>query len=384
MTFEFASAARIVFGPGTLDQVGQIASEFGGRALVVTGANPDRAARLLQILASAGIQSRVFTVPGEPTLSRVAEGVQAAEEFHAQMVVSFGGGAAIDAGKAIAALRTNPGSALDYLEVIGKAEPLEVPPKPFIAIPTTAGAGAEVTRNAVLTSPEHRSKASIRHAWLLPKVALVDPLLTLGLPRRLTASTGLDALTQLVEPFLSCKANPLTDALCREALPKAAKFLPKAFRNGQDIEARHEMALASLSGGLALANAGLGVVHGFAAPIGGMFPAAHGAVCAALLPAALETNLRVLRERHPASQTLVRFAELAVLLTGRGQAAPEDAVRFVKDLAAELGAQPLGALGIAKESRDEVLLKAAQTSSMRGNPVPLRPEDLGQIFDSSL
>ena len=232
-------------------------------------------------------------------------------------MIGLGGGSAIDAAKAIAALAANGGDPLDYLEVVGRGRSLTQPSLPCIAIPTTAGTGAEVTRNAVLASPEHGIKASLRSATMLPRLALVDPELTYSLPAAVTASTGLDALTQLIEPFTSSKANPLTDALCREGMMRAARSLRTAYEDGRDAAAREDMALASLFGGLALANAGLGVVHGFAGPVGGTFHAPHGAVCAAFLPHVMAVNARALRTRQPGSAALARYDEIARILTGQ-------------------------------------------------------------------
>ena len=225
----------------------------------------------------------------------------------------MGGGSAIDAGKALAAMLTNPGEPLDYLEVVGRGQPLRQPSAPFIAVPTTAGTGSEVTRNAVLAAPERGVKASLRSPYLLPRLAVVDPELTLDLPPALTASTGLDALTQLIEPYVSVRANPMTDLYAVEGLRRAAEALPRAWANGDDREARRGMCWASLLGGLSLANAGLGAVHGFAAPVGGMFPAPHGAVCAALLAPAMEINVEALRRRAPESRALGRYDEVARL-----------------------------------------------------------------------
>ena len=211
------------------------------------------------------------------------------------------------------------GELLDYVEIIGRGQALTKPSAPFIAIPTTAGTGSEVTRNAVLASPEHRVKVSLRSPLMLARVALVDPELTYDLPPALTASTGLDALTQLIEPFVCLRANPMTDGLCVEGMRRAARSLRVAFTDGQNKSAREDMAVASLFGGLALANAGLGAVHGFAGPIGGMFPAPHGAVCAALLPHVMTANIRALRQRAPGSEALRRYDKVARLLTGSTQ-----------------------------------------------------------------
>jgi len=329
-------------------------------------------------------------IAGEPTLAQVDEGVALVHRERIEVIIGFGGGSAIDAAKAIAAMATNEGSLLDYVEVIGRGRPLVRAPLPFVAMPTTAGTGAEVTRNSVLASPEHRVKASLRSPLMLARLAVVDPDLTLGLPSALTACTGLDALTQLIEPFVSVRANPLTDSLCREGIVRVARSLGRACRQPEDRAAREDMALASLLSGLALANAGLGAVHGFAAPIGGMFPAPHGAVCAALLPHAMEINLRALRpaQNSPASAAsngaLARFDEIARLLTGRTEARAADAVDWVKALCRELQVAPLRTYGLNESDVAAVCAKAANSSSMKGNPVVLRAPELEEILHRAL
>jgi len=314
--FEFATANRIIFGSGAIRDVGSIAKEFGRRALIVTGRNAGRAESLSKLLKASGLDAVIFSVAGEPDIETIERGTAVAKQEKCELVISFGGGSALDAGKAIAAMAANQGELLDYLEIIGRGKALPNRPLPFIAIPTTAGTGSEVTRNAVLASPEHRAKVSLRSPLMLPRVALVDPELTLDLPPGITASTGLDALTQLIEPYVCARANPMTDALCMDGIRRAAGSLRKVFENGRDLGAREDMALASLYGGMALANAGLGAVHGLAGPIGGMFPAPHGATCAALLPHVMEMNLRALRARQPASEALRRYDEVARLLMG--------------------------------------------------------------------
>ncbi|HXJ40480.1 MAG TPA: iron-containing alcohol dehydrogenase, partial [Bryobacteraceae bacterium] len=306
MRFEFATASRIVFGPGVIQELGALASVYGKRAFVVTGRDRIRRAGIIADLEGVGFHCTLFGIDGEPTVEIAVEGGRAARESGAQSVIAIGGGSVIDAGKAIAALATNTEDPLEYLEVIGRGRPLKTAPMPFIAVPTTAGTGSEVTRNAVLGSKAHGVKVSLRSPMMLPAVALLDPGLTISLPRDVTASTGLDALTQLIEPFVSSKANPMTDAFCREGIRVAARSLPAVCRNGRDAEARAGMSYASLLGGLALANAGLGVVHGFAAPVGGMFDAPHGAVCAAILPHGAAANIAALRARAPESAALER------------------------------------------------------------------------------
>jgi alcohol dehydrogenase class IV len=377
--FEFATAARIVFGCGEARQLGAAAALMGSRALVVTGSSPERVRPLVASLESAGIACALFATPSEPAIGLIREGAEYARSERCGAVVAIGGGSAIDTGKALAALLTNPGDPLDYLEVIGRAQPLRHPSAPLIAVPTTAGSGAEVTRNAVLASPEHRVKASLRSPFLLPKLALVDPGLTFDLPRAITASTGLDALTQLIEPYVSSRANALTDLYCADGIRRAAAALPRAWEDGQDREARTGMAFASLLGGMALANAGLGVVHAFAAPIGGMWAAPHGAICAAVLPHAIEVNVEALRRRAPSSPALRRYDEVARLLTRQPHAIVDDAVLWIANLCDCLEIPPLRAYGITAADVPGLAEKAALTSSMKGNPIQLTAGELREV-----
>ena len=383
MRFEFATAGRIVFGAGTRREAGAIAKSLGTRALLVTGAQPGRAAPLLEALHASSVAICAYPVAGEPTLDAVIEGRAIARAEACDLVIGMGGGSALDAAKAIAALHTNDGDVLDYLEVIGRGHPLSRPSAPCLAIPTTAGTGAEVTRNSVIASPAHRVKASLRSLWILPRVALVDPELTHGLPPEITATTGLDALTQLIEPYVSVRANPLTDGFCVEGMRRVARSLRRAWDNGSDAAAREDMALASLLGGLALANAGLGAVHGFAAPLGGRFPAPHGAVCAALLPHVMEANLRALRERQPGSGALRRYDEIARLLTDRTQALADDGVAWVGDLCRGLRIRPLARYGFTADDIETVAAQATESSSMKSNPIVLTATELGAILEAA-
>jgi alcohol dehydrogenase class IV len=379
--FDFASG-RILFGRGRLAEAGPAAREFGARALVVTGRDPSRAGPLLEKLSAAGVSPTVHAQAGEPTVASVREAAAAARASGAELVIGFGGGSALDAAKAAAALAANPGDVLDYLEVVGAGRRLERPALPVLAVPTTAGTGAEATRNAVIASPEQRVKASLRDASILPRLALVDPDLTMACPTEVTAWSGLDALTQLAESFLTPRASPLTDGFCREGLGRAAGALRRAWSDGSDAAARESMSLASLLSGLALANAGLGAVHGIAGPFGGMFPGApHGAVCARLLPAVLEANARALAARGADS---ARFDELARLLTGRESARAADAAGFCGQLCAELGVPGLAAWGFSEECFAELAEKAARASSMRGNPVALGRPEIEAIFRTAL
>lgn len=382
--FEFATAPRVVFGAGKLESVGKLAAGFGRRALIVTGGNPSRAARLIDLLTAAGVESALFSVHDEPTLEVARQATAAARAHTADLVVGFGGGAAIDLGKAVSALLANPGDPLDYVEVIGAGKALSIPALPYIAIPTTAGTGAEVTLNAVLSSPDQRVKVSLRSPSMLPRIALVDPTLTYSLPPDVTASTGMDALTQVIEPFVSNKANPLTDSLCREGIKRAARSLRRAYTTPNDIVAREDMALASLFGGMALANAKLGAAHGFASPIGGMFPAPHGAVCAILLSRVMAANIRALRAREGASSTLRRYDEIAQIITSDLAARAEDGAAWVERLTADLGIARLAHYGVTAADLPAIAEKAAVASSMQGNPVVLTPAELIAILEGAL
>jgi len=381
--FEFATAARIRFGVGTRHELAAAAASMGSRALVATGSAAHRAAPLLggleAALKAAGVTVAPMTVAAEPTVGMIREGVARAREESCDVVIAIGGGSVLDAGKAVAALLAHAGDPLDYLEVVGRGQPLTQPSVPMIAVPTTAGTGSEVTRNAVLASPEHHVKASLRSATMLPRLAIVDPELTLGLPPAITASTGLDALTQLIEPYVSLRANPMTDLFCVEGMRCAVRSLQRAWNRPDDLEARTGMAWASLLGGLALANAGLGAVHGFAAPLGGMFPAPHGAACAAVLPFAMEVNIRALRQRAPASDALRRYAEVARILTGDPQAGPDGGFRWVAQLCVALHIPPLRAWGVDELAIPDLVERAARAGSMKGNPIALTPEELREI-----
>ena len=384
MRFEFATATRILFGPGVAREVAPSAKEMGGRALLVIGCPTERTALLVEAVKMQGIGCISLAIQAEPSDALIRQGVELARREKCDLVIALGGGSSIDAGKAIAAMLTNGGELSDYLEVIGKGQPLRRPSLPFIAVPTTAGTGSEVTRNAVLASAEHRVKVSLRSPFMLPRLAVVDPELTLDLPPAVTASTGLDALTQLIEPYASIRANPLTDGFCVEGLRRASHSLRQAYHCGRDIAARECMSLASLLGGLALANAGLGVVHGFAAPLGGMFDAPHGAVCAALLPHGMAINIRACQARAPEGETLRRYETVARLLTGKADAVPEEGVEWVRHLCQELNIPPLSSYGIQERDVPTLVEKASKASSTKGNPITLTMDELREVLTCAI
>jgi alcohol dehydrogenase class IV len=356
--------------------------------LLVGGRSGARTAALRAALAARQIEAVPFAVEGEPTIDVARAGVARLRAEGCDAVVACGGGSALDAGKAIAALGANDGDPLEYLEVVGRGRPLEKPALPLVAIPTTAGTGSEVTRNAVLTAPEARVKASLRSPLMLPRLAVVDPDLLDGLPPAQLASSGLDALAQLIEPFVSVRANPLTDALAREGMRRSARALRAAYEQaGAGViapSAREDLALASLSGGLCLANAGLGAVHGFAAPVGGMFAAPHGAVCAALLVAVVEVNLRALAARAPEHPARARFDEIGAIVTGDPSARAGDAVAWLRALVSALRVPGLGAYGMRASDVAAVVAGAKAASSTKGNPLVLTDDELAEIASRSL
>jgi alcohol dehydrogenase class IV len=380
MQFEFATAGRIIFGTGKLREIGPIAKGFGERVLVVTGKNTERAQPLLKILRSNGVDAVTFPVSGEPKIQTVRDGVAVAKKETCDWVTSIGGGSVLDAGKAIAAMITNPGDVADYVEIIGSGRKLTNAPVPFVAIPTTAGTGSEATRNAVLASPEHRLKVSLRSPMMLPSIALVDAELSYDLPPGITASTGLDTLTQLIEPYVCLRANPMTDALCVEGIRRIARSFRRVVEVGADGKAREDMAAASLFGGIALANAGLGAVHGFAGPIGGMFSAPHGEICAALLADVMEMNLRALRAREPKNSAIGRYCYIAELITDNGTATASAGIEWIRQLVKDFAVPRLGYHGIDPEHADELVKNAMNASSMKTNPIALTAEELKEVL----
>jgi len=384
MHFDFATATRIVFGPGRVREATSTAISLGRRALIVGGSTPARLSAFVANLQANKLECTLFSIREEPTIREVLNGVHLAKEAGCEIVIGYGGGSALDGAKAIAALLSNPGDPLDYLEVVGKGNPLTQPCAPCICIPTTAGTGSEVTRNAVLVSPEHGVKVSLRSPKMLPLLAVVDPELTHSVPPPITASTGIDALTQLIEPFVCIAANPVTDSICREGIRRAALWLRPAYTDGSNAQARENMALASLFGGLALANAGLGAVHGIAAPLGGAIRIPHGIVCARLLPIVMEVNLSALRSRAKGSPALARYDETARLLTGNSSARAEEGVEWVNSICSDLSVPGLSSLGLAPNELPSIAGKAQQSSSMKGNPVQLTREELTHILEKAL
>jgi alcohol dehydrogenase class IV len=393
MNFEFATAQRILFGSGAAQQIAENAAALGKRAFLLTGEHLARHPQPLDRLESMGLVAGSQTIAHEPDITLIQELTQTARTAKADMVIAIGGGSVIDAGKAVAAMLNNQGDLLDYLEVVGKGRALSNPSASIIAMPTTAGTGAEVTRNAVLAVPQADDrpgvKVSMRSPYMLPTLALVDPTLTHSLPPAITATTGMDALTQCLEPYVSAQANPLTDGLAQEGMRRAARALRQACgahetpNAPEHVNAREDMCIASLCGGLALANAKLGAVHGFAGVIGGMFPAPHGAVCARLLPPVFACNAQAVAERGPA-EILARFDQVARILTGSVTATAADGIEWLQALIDDLPIPRLREFGLTPVEFDPIIRAAARSSSMQGNPVVLTESELHNILEESL
>ena len=382
--FDLAVPGDIRFGAGRVSEVPGVLADLGAsRVLVVTGRTTSRADAIRWALNEANTSSVVFGVTSEPSIERVRAAVDLLLETGCDAVLGFGGGSPLDVAKAVAVLATSGTDPLEHLEVIGAGRPIERPGLPCIAVPTTAGTGSEVTRNSVLSGSG--VKASLRSPLLLPKVALVDPDLLVGVPKPTIAASGMDALSQLIEPLLSQRANPFTDALAREGIRRSARSLRRAYEDGmEDPGVREDLAMASLFSGICLANSGLGAVHGLAAAAGARLSAPHGAVCAAVLAAAIDVNLRALRDRAPDHQAVQRITEVATLFTGRPDATAEDAISWLQELTAVLSIPGLASYGLAEAEIDAVVAAAQKASSMRGNPIDLGDQEVSEIVTRSL
>ena len=390
--FDFYTVGRIVFGRGQLSRIGELAAPLGSAALVIHNAGERGGGgvvdHLADLLFAAGIRSIFLRQRGEPQVSDVDRGVQTAAAEGCQLVIALGGGSAIDTAKAVAGLITNGGTALDYMEVIGKGLKITHPSAPWIAIPTTAGTGAEATRNAVIGAPEKHFKASIRSEHLLPRVALIDPELGAAVRPEVTARSGMDALCQLVESYTSTGAQPMADALALQGIALVARSLRRAYQNGADLDAREDMAMAALLSGITLSNAGLGAVHGFAAPLGANFPVPHGVVCAVLLPLVIRANVDAVRLQSPSHPTLLRYATIGRLLAGRPDlpdpAAIDACIQFTADLVRDLSIPPLGQFGLKATDVPAMVALARKSSSMRYNPVTLPDDVLASLLADGL
>ena len=380
--FSFTTSSKIVFGRGARNQIPELLKPFGSHILIFYSKSVGAVQEIEDLLLLSDYSIEKIVISGEPT-DELLEGIlQKAREMQIDAIVGIGGGSVLDTGKAISALVTNEGCLTDYLEVVGKGYSLKKPACPYVAVPTTAGTGTEVTKNAVIKVISKNVKVSMRDAPMIPRIALIDPELTFSVPAAVTASTGMDAFIQVLEPYCSQGANRMVDLFCREGIPLVAKFLTRAFRQPEDMEAREKMAWVSLLGGLSLANAKLGAVHGFAGPIGGMFDVAHGTICACLLPQVFRMNAKKILELKD-EEMIGRFQNVAEWVTGMEGTEIQNAVDWFASLNEELSIPHLKDLGIDKKDFQVIIEKSINSSSMKGNPVLLDQNDLQVILENS-
>jgi len=362
MAFSLRVPQEVHFGKGEVRKLPEIVARFGRRVFIVTGSRP----------APVGFVDAVrWSVHGEPEITSADESARLCRESGCDVVVAIGGGSVLDTAKAAAALAPNGGEALDYLEGVGRGRVLDRPSLPFIAVPTTAGSGSEATRNAVLRVPDLKVKRSLRSEFMVPRVAVIDPELSETCPVPVAASAGLDALTHLMEAYVSIGAQPTTDVLALKGIELAARGLVGLSRGKPDMEA---MSLASFWGGIVLANAGLGAVHGLVAPLGGRFAVPHGMGCACLLTATMRTNINALRERAPESPALARYAEIRTALKN---------VPDLDSLRSDLGVPSLGSFGLSIDAIPDVI-GGSRAGSMNFNPIRLTDAELERILVDSM
>lgn len=378
MGFSLQTPAQILFGRGMKDRAADAVASFGLRGVLVHGGNPARADWLAQSLRAKGCSLTTISCATEPTLPMLEAALSITRPFDPAWVLAIGGGAVLDMGKALAALIPSPSPPMDHLEVVGRGLPLSATPLPFIALPTTAGTGAEATKNAVIGLPDHRRKVSLRDDRMLARLAIIDPSLTDHCPWSITLASGLDAVVQVIEPYLSTRANDFTDALARPAIARGLAALLR-LSQGEDQTARNELAWVSLSGGLALANAGLGAVHGLAGPIGGMCPAPHGAICAVLLGPVLAMNRR--RLSNPVAAK--RMEEVCQIIADCFGGTSHDAPMMIANWLRRVRLPGLTAQGLLPSSHAEVAEAALQASSMKANPANLSKSDLMDILSQA-
>lgn len=387
MNFAFRTAAEIVFGTGESTQAPKRVARLGRRALLVTGKTSIERSGTLSVFTDGldreGVDWVRWRVDREPDTALADEGARLCADGRFDVILAVGGGSVMDAAKAVAALAANEGGALEYIEEVGGGRALSRPVLPIVAVPTTAGSGSEVTRNTVLRIPDLGVKRSIRSDSLLPRVAIVDPALSGAAPAPVAASAGLDALTHLIEAYTSLGAQPTTDALVLPGIRLALQGLRALSATATTTGSHEAMALASVWGGIALANAGLGAVHGLVAPLGGRCSVAHGDACGCLLPATLEVNVRALEARAPESAALARYRAVARLVVSEDEPTPARMAQELGTLRRKLGVKSLGALGVSEKDLPGIVA-GSRAGSMKYNPIELTDEELSEILERSL
>jgi alcohol dehydrogenase class IV len=383
MPFQFARVPKICFRNGAINDLPEIAESFGEKIVLVTGKNSfinsRFAEKLIHDFNKAGIVHHIINVHGEPSPDIIDQAVIQFLNEEINLVIGIGGGSVIDAGKALSAMMYKTESVVDFLENVGTKEHSGTK-LPFIAVPTTSGTGSEATKNAVISQTgKNGFKKSLRHDNFVPDLAIIDPDLTLQCPQELSAACGMDCFTQLTEAYLSVKSNEYTDALAIAGLKAIKNSLIRSYVNGADIEARSGMSFAALTSGICLANAGLGVVHGFASAIGGMYPIPHGLVCGTLMASSNEINVRELRKGSKNTSALQKYATLGELfLEKRGKSADyyiDGFIIYLHELTNVFKLPFLKNCGL-EESDIEMICRI---TDIKNNPVRLAQEDLAEI-----
>lgn len=386
--FQFSRLPKINFGAGKITELASIINRYGTQIIIVTGRrsflDTESSEKLFHDLDRKGIEYRIISVHGEPSPELIDNTVRSLTNEKIDLVVGIGGGSVLDAGKAISAMMYRPESVVDFLEGVGTSEHPGTK-LPFIAVPTTSGTGSEATKNAVISVVGTGGfKRSLRHDNFVPEIALVDPQLTLKCPQDITAASGMDCFTQLTEAFLSNRSNEYTDALALEGIKSIKVSLLCSYKDGEDIEARTGMSFAALTSGICLANAGLGVVHGFASSIGGLFDIPHGLICGTLMAAANEVNVRELRKKSPDQSALKKYALLGELFTdelGKTDSYYIDGfIQFLYKLTGDLNLPGLKKSGLDEKDLDLI----CRNTEIKNNPVKLDEKDLKEILISRL
>jgi alcohol dehydrogenase class IV len=383
-SFHFARLPRIIFGKGKISEIQGIIRGYGREALLVTGKssfmNSQYGAMLLSSFEENRIAVNRISISSEPSPEKIDEAVLFCRFRKPDVVIAIGGGSVMDAGKAISAMLTQTGSVFDYLEGVGSKES-DGSKVPFIAVPTTSGTGSEATKNAVISMVGANGfKRSLRHDNFVPDIAIVDPELTLNCPPDITAASGMDCFTQLTEAYLSDKSNQYTDAFAFEGLKAVKSSLVQCVTDGSDIEVRTGMSFAALTSGICLANAGLGVVHGFASSIGARFHIPHGFICGTLMAVSNELNVSMLRKSGKNPEALKKYAKLGELFLDVENKTDDyyidGFIAYLQKITSELRLPGLKAEGVKEEDIEEI----CRSTDCKNNPVKLSKDDLMEIL----
>ena len=376
--FQFMTSTRIVFGEGAMSDSLSLLNQFGYSVLLVTGQDQQRSQPLEQYFKQQGMRYQRLVIKGEPLIAMVEELAAMGRIFCPDMVIGIGGGSVLDVAKSLAALIPNQGCVYDYVDVVGRNVPLQVKSLPSIAIPTTAGTGAEVSKSAVLQSAQEQVKVNLSNVELFPDLAIIDPTLTYGMDAVLSGYCGMDAFTHLMEAYVCGEPNPLTDMICEEGLRRIAMSILPACKDDH-YPSRSNMAFAAMLGGMASSNVKLGAAHGLASALGGRLEAPHGLITARLSPYVMKENISVATELGR-SDVLARYRKVAVILTMNIDASVEEGVQWVEGMLTKLQLPLLSDYGLCNTMFEEVADDALRTSAIKGNPLPLNQERLMTIL----